>query len=257
MAHLGAIVDDLLGAHGHANGAADGADRALGLIEELLAACEALELAGEAARARELHARVTTWQRDLDRLLQQANTLVEQGYALTAPGTAAPSAPDRGPGERSSRTSVAPPPRPAHNATESAPVPEWARRAGQALPVRSRASPTQGQVFDTAGRPLSSVIRSSSDRTLITDLTLNVRERHSMSLLSHVEAKVAAQVRHGTLPQESTLVINNEVCKGELGCDVFLPSILPRGARLTVYVTDDAGTRLHRVYEGTGSRIAR
>jgi hypothetical protein len=112
-------------------------------------------------------------------------------------------------------------------------------------------------VFDPAGRPLSAVITSSSDRSLISDLTLTVRERHSMSLLSHVEAKVAAQIRNGTLPQDSTLVINNEVCKGELGCDAFLPSILPRGARLRVYVADDAGTRLYRVYEGTGSRIAR
>jgi hypothetical protein len=40
-----------------------------------------------------------------------------------------------------------------------------------------------------------------------------------------------------------------------MSCDEFLPSILPEGSRLSVYVSDGQQTRLYRVYRGTGSRI--
>lgn len=51
-------------------------------------------------------------------------------------------------------------------------------------------------------------------------------------------------------------MLNNRVCQGEASCERFLPSILPAGARLTIYVRDgDGPARLAGDYHGTGERI--
>lgn len=88
------------------------------------------------------------------------------------------------------------------------------------------------------------------------DLALNRSEQRAQSLLADVEPKVAARMRRGDLPREAVLVLNNRPCRGELGCETYLPWILPPGSRLAVYVSDGQQTRLYRIYKGTGSKIA-
>ena len=62
-------------------------------------------------------------------------------------------------------------------------------------------------------------------------------------------------MRAGALPTDIALVINNAPCRGRLSCDQLLPSLMPDGATLTVYVADTAGTRLFKTYRGTGTRL--
>jgi len=115
---------------------------------------------------------------------------------------------------------------------------------------------THGRVFDANGLPVQQdPVVSGNDVSLLDDLRLTARERASVSLLSHVEAKVAAGVRRGALPPDTVLVLNHVPCPGRMGCRTYLPSILPAGARLAVYVSDGQRTRLFQVFHGTGSRI--
>jgi SCP1.201-like deaminase len=134
--------------------------------------------------------------------------------------------------------------------------PAWLHTAGDLLPHRERADKTHGLVFDADGKALSEdLITSSDDPTTKQDLTLGQRERRATSLLADVEPKVAARMRRGDLPPDTVLVLNNIPCKGRMSCQEYLPSILPEGSRLAVYVHDGSGTRLFRIFHGTGSRI--
>jgi len=62
---------------------------------------------------------------------------------------------------------------------------------------------------------------------------------------------------------ESELVLNNTTCGNRdfdrdwpLTCDKLLPPVLPAGARLTVWATQDGGrTWWTKTYTGTGERI--
>ncbi|WP_368052502.1 DddA-like double-stranded DNA deaminase toxin [Micromonospora sp. HUAS LYJ1] len=81
-------------------------------------------------------------------------------------------------------------------------------------------------------------------------------------LVSHVESHVAARMRRDEL-DEGELVLNNTTCGTRdfdrdwpLTCDKLLPPVLPAGARLTVWATQDGGrTWWTTTYTGTGERI--
>ena len=81
--------------------------------------------------------------------------------------------------------------------------------------------------------------------------------RNWVSPLGHVESHAAARMRHGEVPGDAVLVINNRPCPGVRGCDRLLPALLPEGARLTVYVTDGKRAWFHRTYDGTGEGTRR
>lgn len=76
----------------------------------------------------------------------------------------------------------------------------------------------------------------------------------------HVEAHAAAHLRQDGTPQEAAIVVNKRTCESlaqYVGCDEVLRGMLPRGKRLTVYVTDGRDTRVLKTYEGTGEGIAK
>lgn len=146
--------------------------------------------------------------------------------------------------------------------TPPAEPPVWARQAHEYLPNRPNGSgPTHGQIFSTDGNRLSTgqSIQSGENRALVEDLSLIGAERRADSLLSHVEAQVAATMRRagGDLPRDVVLVINNAVCAGPLSCRRLLPGILPSGCRLIVYERGPDGqiSRQPRIFTGTGERI--
>jgi hypothetical protein len=128
---------------------------------------------------------------------------------------------------------------------------------GRALPVRAVGDKTRALVFDAHGVPLDqNPIVSGTDPANLAGLSLRAKERRAQSLLSHVESTAAARIRRGELPRETVLVINNLPCQGEMGCETYLSSILPARSRLAIYVADGQATRLYRVFEGDGSKIA-
>ena len=64
-----------------------------------------------------------------------------------------------------------------------------------------------------------------------------------------VEIKLATRmVREGI--RHATILINNEPCIGPFGCDTLVPALLPEGASLTVYGTDEQGERVRKRYTG-------
>jgi hypothetical protein len=83
-----------------------------------------------------------------------------------------------------------------------------------------------------------------------------------VTFYQHAESKAAARMRQANLP-EAEVVLDNTVCgtnerdrSYEWTCDRILPSILPSGARLMVWVTRDGGRTWWRsTYVGTGERI--
>jgi len=109
-------------------------------------------------------------------------------------------------------------------------------------------------LFDRDGQELTDTpIRSSEKPESVADLHPTLH--NWASPLGHVESHVAAMIRRGAAPKDAALVINNRPCPGVRGCDRLLPAMLPKGARLTVYVTDGQRTWLHRTYDGTGEGI--
>lgn len=81
-------------------------------------------------------------------------------------------------------------------------------------------------------------------------------------LTSHVESHAAARMRREGLT-EGELISNNIVCGNRgydnarpMTCEMYLPSLLKRDARLTVWATPDGGqTWWTKTYVGTGERI--
>ncbi|MFV2021394.1 DddA-like double-stranded DNA deaminase toxin [Micromonospora sp. LOL_023] len=79
-----------------------------------------------------------------------------------------------------------------------------------------------------------------------------------VTVTDHVEGHVAARMRAEDGPRDVTLVINKPPCDDRpFGCHQLLPHIIPAGSRLTVYVVEEGGARLHSTYHGTGKAIRR
>jgi len=140
--------------------------------------------------------------------------------------------------------------------------PKWVHQADQRLPARNNTGDrTRGLVFDPDGRPLRiAPVISGQDRSLTSDLVLVGWEKSAASMISHVEAQVAAAMRRpaGDLPDEVVLVINNKVCRGPLSCTAMTASTLRPGQRLFIYERDPTGKLqgIPVVLDGTGERIA-
>lgn len=140
-------------------------------------------------------------------------------------------------------------------------VPEFVREVGRCLlarPVETNRPTTgffEGEFIESGGR----------DRVIADDLDHAGLRAPPVTLYQHVESKVAARLRRETdgRQQDRHLVVDNTVCGSNSwdrdhswSCEAILPSILPAGSRLHVWVTRDAGrTWWHTAYAGTGERI--
>ena len=138
---------------------------------------------------------------------------------------------------------------------EPPPAPTWVQDAAQQLPQRpANKGPTLGRLFGRDGHELiDAPIWSGENPRTVADLHPTLR--NWVSPLGHVESHAAAMIRRGEVPKDAVLVINNRPCAGIRGCDRLLSAMLPKGSRLTVYVTDGQRTWLHRAYDGTGEGI--
>ena len=122
--------------------------------------------------------------------------------------------------------------------------------------------PTVG-VFTDRGRA-EAIESGGRERGLAADLRHDPLRGPPVTFYQHVESKAAARMRRDGI-DEATLVLDNTVCGSTdrdrdlpWGCHTVLPAILPVGARLTVWVTRDAGRTWWRTtYRGTGERIIR
>jgi hypothetical protein len=257
VASIDILIAHLRDALGHLRQAIPGARRSEDMAAELRERFNALGVHDLVARMEAVreHAEVLTARLDVG--IETGERLVEQAEAV------------RGSGDR---------PGPAVAAVtggQSAPgMPALAGRDGLAtvlamLPRRAGDdSPTSGHVFGEDGRPVRrGALRSFRDPGLLADLDLTPKGRRSESMLSHVEAKVAALMRRGEIPQRAVLVINNEdgPCgwlRGRQGkvrygtsCDELLADVLPLDSTLTVRWRDAGGLEHSQVYRGTGRRI--
>jgi hypothetical protein len=137
-----------------------------------------------------------------------------------------------------------------------------------ALPPRpGKFGPTHGQVFDETGSPIGTPVRSHREPGLHHDLDLPARARRGEPMNSHIEAKVAAGMRRGDLPQHVSVVINNRngPCGwrerrdgrplGGVSCDDLISDIIPPGSTMTVRWRDADGWGRRQDYHGTGRRI--
>jgi hypothetical protein len=114
---------------------------------------------------------------------------------------------------------------------------------------------TVGYAYDAERRRLDDD-RFVSGRQRAGNAGLKPPWRHLAIATDHVEGHVAARMREPGGPREVTLVINNEPCDDPLGCDKFLPMLMPRGSRLDVWVVGEDGPRLFKTYRGTGEGVA-
>ncbi|MBT8226310.1 MAG: hypothetical protein HKP61_03495 [Dactylosporangium sp.] len=126
-------------------------------------------------------------------------------------------------------------------------VPDRIKTLGRQLPQRRPFRPGQ-QPDRTTGMFRGDQIESGGrDRSLAADLAPHRGLAPLNVTYEHVEGKVAARMRREHLMSEE-LVINNVVCGNNprdrealYTCQQGLPSILPRGAKLTVWGTADGG----------------
>jgi Double-stranded DNA deaminase toxin A len=137
-------------------------------------------------------------------------------------------------------------------------VPKHIRDAGD----RFRPRPA-GTSRPTIGRLGEELVESGgTDRTIAADLDHGPLRAAPVTFYQHVEAKVAARMRRDK-SMAAELAIDNTVCGSNprdqdmvWSCDRILPSILPVGAMLTVWITRDSGhTWWRRTYRGNGERI--
>ncbi len=73
----------------------------------------------------------------------------------------------------------------------------------------------------------------------------DMRSRRIPSTVVDVEIKLAAHMRANRI-RSATLVINNQPCRGPMGCDALVPVVLPPGYTLTVIGPDG----FRREYKG-------
>ncbi|MEO3742169.1 DddA-like double-stranded DNA deaminase toxin [Plantactinospora sp. B5E13] len=193
--------------------------------------------------------RLRTAGRRLDSYL---TTITGAGTAVAAPDSPAPAA------TTADATDIPTPVGPGW--VRATVVPDRVRKIGGGF--RSRPAGTN--------RPSAGVFRGSPlqsggrDRSIAADLVHEPLRGPPVTFYQHVESKAAATMRRDNVT-EADLVVDNTVCgtnqrdhDQEWSCAAVLPSILPHGSRLTVWVTRDSGRTWWRTtYLGTGERIRR
>jgi hypothetical protein len=139
-------------------------------------------------------------------------------------------------------------------------APQHVRDAGRGFLARP-----EGVSRPTAGAYQGERIESGGkDKRIAEDLDYDPLRGPPVTFYQHVESKAAARIRRDRIA-DADVVLDNTVCGTNQhdqdhawACEKILPSILPPGARLTVWVTRDSGQTWWRgSYLGTGERIKR
>ena len=107
------------------------------------------------------------------------------------------------------------------------------------LPARTATNrKTHGRWF-VGDRPAQALVSGEGDTTA--ELAAGYLARtgdQRAAVRAHVEIKLAALIRQRweATGQNATvtLVINNEICEGDMSCFVFIPRLLPQGCSITV-----------------------
>lgn len=63
-----------------------------------------------------------------------------------------------------------------------------------------------------------------------------------LSVTTHVEGHAAALLRRPGAPRQVTLVVSKDPCGNDYGCAAVIPDVLPRGARVSVFVANEDRT---------------
>jgi hypothetical protein len=188
---------------------------------------------------------------DSDTISATLNTVEQslRGYltrlgATPAPDPSAPatSPPPADPGAPARSPSTGPERRPAGTPVNE----ERLRAARHRVGSRADGTPTHGEWVRADGWSVR-IISGPGDEhfhAATTHLADSGLPRPVIRLATHVEVKVAAQMREDALTDE-TVVIDRGVCgtrpfdaHRQYTCDKYLPRILPRGARLRVVQPD-------------------
>ncbi|MGW0434023.1 DddA-like double-stranded DNA deaminase toxin [Micromonospora sp. NPDC003197] len=137
-------------------------------------------------------------------------------------------------------------------APESERLPSWLTEAARDLPRRQAKDPTSGIALINGKQ-----IPMRSGRAPNAAADLKPAYKLIATTTDHLEAKLAARMRHEQVTH-AVVLVNNPPCDYDpYGCDRILCRLLPVGAQLTVYVRDDDGqVRLWRTYIGNGKAIA-
>jgi len=243
------------------------------LAEELLERCRSLDLDGLAVQAEQMLDRFADLAQQVERTEFVASELVAKAGALGDAGSSAravSNAPAAG------ETAIG-------QAQIPGPISSVSPESAKAVPTGWRWTPAleAPQAIQKAGgdfiprptgvnRPTVGVFAGDQvesggkDRDLASDLVHDPLRGPPVTFYQHVESKVAARMRRegiaeGDLALDNTVCGSNERDRDQVwSCERILPSILPAGARLTVWVTRDGGrTWWVAEYLGTGERIVR
>lgn len=142
-----------------------------------------------------------------------------------------------GPGDAGATIPPPPPSAPSPRASASD-VRERVEQLRRQLPTRSageRRQKTHGRWF-APGQDATELVSGVDALTERVNEALRAEgcPRRPVTAAADVELKLAAHMRDQGV-REATLVINNEPCRGDLGCDTLVPAILPEGYSLTVF----------------------
>jgi len=131
-------------------------------------------------------------------------------------------------------------------------APAHVRRLAQRLPVREQGDKTRILAYSNED---GEAVEYVSGRRRDARDGLKPEYARRFVVKDHAEGHVAADMRRSGGPTHVTVVINNEPCGTEVGCDATIPHIIPKDATMTVYVTDGESTTHYATYTGTGEGI--
>jgi hypothetical protein len=110
---------------------------------------------------------------------------------------------------------------------------------------RSTGRKTHGRWIDSEGK-VRKIVSGQDAQSLATRARLRTLGYPRLAVESHAEMKLAEYVRrvHEVTGQRQhvTIVVNNEICGGDLSCAELLPVLLPAGSSLTVHTPNQRRT---------------
>jgi hypothetical protein len=236
----------------HAQAGREGAEASRDLMRRLGVDGTAARFAGVADTADRLEQTLRTGVEQIERLIAQTEAIRSAGTATATTRPGPPTTPTASaPGSPGQRAPTTP------GWRRASEVPEDVRVAGAGLPPRG---PKEDRY--TLGILDGEAIYSGGEGEHLADDLAWPRSAPPVTYWQHVESKVAARMRrehrrHAEVTIDNTVCGTNERDRNyPFTCDKVLPSILPAGSRLVVWVTCDGGRSFWRhAYDGTGERI--
>lgn len=252
LVEIDAGIDDLLGA-------LDGLDRAIARLAQTSgSSTRLLDAIGHLEAAKALLREAIRRGHQSKRRIVDYTDLVEHGRGRSgASGSALPVEP---PAPSAVGPAVQEP------VGRDAPIPAYVAAIARALRVPS-GSKVGGVLVNRAGVALHAPDKPlvNGKRGGVVDNAASLRGddpvvpwRHLDSALTHVEGHAAALLRQPDAPTEAVLVLTRQPCADRpFGCHRILPSLLPEGTVLHVYVTHGHTVDYFDSYRGTGRGVKR